>query len=317
MLNRFLKKRRFSISLVKVFFGKGGWLDVIVISKYCKVSNNHLLYEFMLKGYVDITHIKKNKRHFISDGSGENSSNVYRKVITSKGAAFEKVLLTDSVDVKSVDFFYENYQEISKAIHPFITPPITHYKKSNTITVIWYEFCDIIDEEIKKNNVINLIKNILPLTNKLKELKVNILDNQVIREGVCVLREIIDRELRLNVNEIVSDTLGRVERVFAHGDINENNLKSGNIVLDWDRCGYLPKGYDYAYYIINDDTSCIYRVEGEYEKAKYIYEDKSPEFKSAFYMLMVLFYLRKQKVKKRVIDKVLVVKIIDKIILSN
>ncbi len=36
-------------------------------------------------------------------------------------------------------------------------------------------------------------------------------------------------------------------RVVCHGDIKPDNLSSRGELIDWDRFGYYPLGYDYAF----------------------------------------------------------------------
>lgn len=288
-----------------MFINSANWKDLKIISNYCRITNNHLLYEKMLVKYSSFSE-NFSKKQFIGKGFGEFSTNAYRKVKLNNQDLFEKVLKNNSIDSKSVDYIFSNFDIISYVIKPFKMPRIIKVIDFSYLKIVYYEYLNLNSETINPNEIYKLLKRIYKNIEVSPDFESDLLCNQVFREGL----DLLIFKYRNDKQSILSK-MNLVENVFAHGDLNMNNINSF-VLLDWDRCGFYPKGYDLAYYLIEMNSDSIYDIDKSFKLAKDIYDDSSKDFENVFIIYTVIFYLRVKRYNGCIIDEKIVRNLISK-----
>lgn len=181
-------------------------------------------------------------------GRGGNL-NAYRKVHLGERVAFEKVYDADSHDLKRVTYFHE-------AIKPILgqrvrTPTIYDVKYGSKLALVYFEYVDAgpASREIFLSVVAGFCKAVGDLSPSSTEDSSGeeFLTNSLYRAGVGRLREAVQRADRdVAIVSLAESFLGgaSVNKRFAHGDLIPSNVLGDGWIIDFDRCGYYPDGFD-------------------------------------------------------------------------
>jgi len=240
--------------------GTADWKDLRNYSKVAKYANDHDEYEAFIRNYdKNITFDGITSAEFIGDGRGLASLNSYRRVVFKNGqnnvSYFEKVYLRSSVEYIKMSWFY---QEVYPQIKNRLLIPGKMAEYGDKIAVVYFEWI----EDIRPIHEREMIKKFKDLKNIFREVEISSasLENEYItnveldsnfgpiypkaehwlyrHEGATAVSH-----LRAIKQFVIHSN--RVERSFAHGDINKNNFFDWG-VIDFDYCGYFPNGFEEA-----------------------------------------------------------------------
>lgn len=228
--------------------------------KIHSISNHGLYNEFLISFFND-WHLKNSKVKFLNVyGGGKENLNIYRKVEFEGQSLFEK---TYNEREDSVDFFYSNiYLILSKY---FNIPKLVYHFKSENLALFYTEYHNLnyfnkYSEYV--DSVLDVVKKMIDISasNEMVVLKDNILcyGNSFIDHEVYLdFRSVVDENLQkhsINLNDLEKNLITQ-SFVISHGDLNRHNVYKGSVIIDWDKYGLNPIGYDLgriAAYFIQD-----------------------------------------------------------------
>jgi hypothetical protein len=249
--------KRFNLSLK-------GLYRLIILAKN---TEDHYLYQKAIKSYDDKINFSNYKEAcFIGQGSGKNTLNTYRKLITDENVVlFEKIYKNDSACGKRMQFFYNNINEdnqvkaklllAKKAAPSLIKKIVGHY-----VTIYYYEY-------FESTSLLNPIEYLESSFYLIQQLAMS--DKKIISyESVKYYRENHEiNYIQKNLKSLACKRLGdeantskKIELllkfflnidkttrlVFSHGDLHRNNMSNTGIIFDWDSSGFYPEGHDYG-----------------------------------------------------------------------
>ncbi|MEA1989000.1 MAG: phosphotransferase [Pseudomonadota bacterium] len=253
--------KRLLFALSKEFSVGLTWRELKDVSEIVRFSNNHSLYESALSAYDDsliLLNTKKDlARAFVGSGLGEDTLNAYRCVLVQGQRVFEKVYRNDSSDLIHLLWFYRT---IFPMLDPRIvmSPGILNISSGKKLSVVYFEYIDgkfdcVVD---KMNRMFELhdyfqsirVAKAIPTLHEIKNFK----GMSVYNDSFELLNSIL-KSYDVD-SSVIFDWLKCIEEFpyqFSHGDLHGKNLGENNLVIDWDRAGYYPVGFDLAYALSN------------------------------------------------------------------
>lgn len=230
------------------------WEELKAVSRVIRYTKEQSMYEDLLAGYdQDLKLLPANpSAHFIGTGVGTGSLDSYRVLESSGEKLLEKVFTNDSQDFEKHQWFVKNVKPL---LDPDIvrTPAIREIRVGQKLTAVYYEYMpftplpisEVPSRAIEITNYLSTIdvKGLENITDEILEYK----NDAIYKEGLAKSRDFI----RLSVDEsefikfdLIDREIDSLPKVFSHGDLFSKNLGHENIVIDWDRCGIYPPGYD-------------------------------------------------------------------------
>jgi hypothetical protein len=186
-----------------------------------------------------------------SGGNGKSNLNAYRCGKLDGVPVFEKIYLLDSEAWRRLAWFHEN---IAPRLEGRVrTPRLIHQVQGNRLAAVYFEYAP----EISSSSIDECLDTITALHMQLMDLDMTgepswVADFRLepqYASGVVCLRRILAAAGR-DPSEIdtVEETLlaGEARKILTHGDLMPGNISRDGTILDWDRCGVFPIGYDYS-----------------------------------------------------------------------
>jgi hypothetical protein len=218
-----------------------------------KITNNHKTYERLLKAFVPSWKAGITNAKFMGKGIGEGSLNTYRKVRINNKLYFEKIYFNDHQIFNHVQFFQAHiYELINDKIK---VPRIRKTFCGDLLTIAYYDYMVLneLEEETKENRLIQFSKDFYHISCNnelyLRELKLpdSIKD---FRRRYQYRNNIILAKTRLLLHVSTKPferLLDQSKHILTHGDLHEDNSFKQAVLVDWDRCGIFPLGFEPAY----------------------------------------------------------------------
>lgn len=258
-VENYLKKIVYKPPIVKFYDLKDLTLFLASINKQ---SYYNALLEQLVVDYkpVAIPHSR-----FIGYGSGKFILNTYRRIEVQNKIVFEKVYFSESRKFKSVQWFYKNCCYLLS--DNLIIPKLHHVYPGDLISIFHYDFLELHKKTVSENDLITLSKQLMHATSSLEMAAQEIPDyikeyksHNAYSGYIGMASKSLENE-GLHISEL-EKTAESSKYYFAHGDIHEENIFSGNTVIDWDFFGYYPIGFEQAQMycqMLNRDKKNNYR----------------------------------------------------------
>lgn len=229
--------------------------ELIKITKRIRQKNNHSYYNAILKKMVPKWNIHPENPIFIGDnGRGSGSLNTYRMIDIKGKTFFEKIYFKSHQNIENIRHFQEVvYPLIEKEI---AAPQIKYFYEGPLLVITYSEYMELVPyppSEIE-SHVIQLSKELYKISANYKiNTKLETLPSTV-RDYKKNARPIKNFKLaRAKLNQSGIDTqllekrVQQSKRVLTHGSIHNRNVLQGRILIDWDKLGYYPLGFEQAY----------------------------------------------------------------------
>lgn len=223
------------------------------LSKYLYLTSDHVNYERVLKKIDPWLNLPKvNAQQFVGSGAGMGSLNCYRRVVLDGVLAFEKVYEIESDAFRKLDWFHQ--EVLPKFLCRISTPAIRHVAKGNKFAVVYFEYLDCIKPAKPKmlfSEAIRLHCVFAGFDPAFTSSAITEFEREIMYDdGVRQLKRLLERtghnvDHQTQLEWFVSSSA--VPRVFAHGDLIPPNFSQTGHLLDFDKCGFYPIGYDIAY----------------------------------------------------------------------
>jgi hypothetical protein len=267
-----------------------------------KITKNHKTYERLLKTFVPNWKADITNATFMGKGIGEGSLNTYRKVRIENELYFEKIYFNDHQIFKHVQFFEDHIYKLIK--DKIKVPRIQKTYGGEVLTIVYYDYMVLneLDEETREKRLIQFSKYFYRISCKnesyLKKMKLpdSIKD---FRRRYQYRNNIITAKAKL-LQHISTKTfeklLDRTKHILTHGDLHEDNSFKQAVLVDWDRCGIYPLGFEpaYIYYCLmlknNKKGHVINWLEEHYFDT--ISEKDWQDFKRNFAYLLFVFSIK-------------------------
>ncbi|EDZ92887.1 Tetratricopeptide TPR_2 repeat protein [Limnospira maxima CS-328] len=247
---------------------KVSWKDLRAVSNLFPLLDDHSLYESMLlkcdpnlkttswlfkdEGVSLAYQTHKPQFSFIGKGKGAQTLNCYRKIDIGDVVLFEKVYLSGSDDVRKIVWFYDFiYPHLSSE---FIkVPKLRAAKFSKECTILLTDYIGKVGVSKQEAllRMIELVNYFIELSKSIvfEELPPCITDFR--REPMY--RDGIKSAIGLGYNPSIlkqwEQQVDTLTKVITHGDLQQSHLHEQGYVIDWDRMGMYPIGYDIACYL--------------------------------------------------------------------
>lgn len=297
------KLSRKNLKLLTAHLGLNGW---------------HRLYERVIQEYDEELHFPEHLwnsgKSFIGRGYGANTLNTYRKVLLEGEPAFEKVYFKKYPDYKKCKYFYDHIRNTleEKGIQ---APELLCVREGKKLALMYFQYIDLEDEPHKPHDM----HRALAISRALSEIEIQdvgskkafLLDfesDPMVKKRLRLLNKKLKAEfreagmedssgrkaLKKLIQEFLQD-LKEGERVLQHGDLFWDNFSS-SYVIDWDRLGLYPFGYDLGLIL------AFYKLQGKtqvspqdiLEEIALMGFDK-PQQVRALYFFAVLFLISRSK----------------------
>lgn len=241
---------------------------------------------------------------FVGSGLGSGTLNAYRKLVQNDISYFEKVYLNESRDLIHLLWFEENYRSLlDQSI--IRAPQVLKVHKGRYATAVYFEFLNEPIDNCRRmperaiEVALSLYRQPLKHNAGLPEyiLSFETLDvyqscfkltqKWIIQSGVGSVQQLNDWEAKVKT----------LQRQLSHGDLHGKNMAEPNIVIDWDRAGFYPLGFDIAYALSN--TYRFVSIESLYAYLAHhckeiIAAEAWSDFLFACSYFCLLFYMRKR-----------------------
>lgn len=237
---------------------KARWSGLKRIAQLLALTEDHALYQNVLQGQdAGLDFPKWHAAGFVGSGLGAGSFNVYRRLEADSGVLFEKIYSRKSRDLQRSAWFYRHTLPELPA-PPFTTPRRCMLHKGRRLALQYQDYHEL-PEQLPKAEIparaveLSLFFLDLPPPRGLHRAPAAVRDftlesNYV--SGRAYLRAFLDAQGRAEAEAALAEieaTLARLPQVLAHGDINSPNAYRGGLLLDWDRSGYYPPGFDLGF----------------------------------------------------------------------
>jgi len=210
----------------------------------------------------DLLYYRQNNKistEFLNEGNGKGTIQSYRKIKGENILLFEKIYFKDRFEWKKTIEFYDNIY--SEAINSnIVIPKLLQVSKGEDLVVAYseYLFLEPIERSEYFGKAIEMaarIANIPCSYNKTSFPEFSDYDQDV---NFNLFKKRLLSSLSLNSDDKMIELIKRIDqyikhntvRILSHGDLC-NNLFKNNTLIDWDRCGYYPVGYDFAMILIH------------------------------------------------------------------
>lgn len=290
---------------ISLLMNCASWKSLKKYSKFAKHDNDHLFYEEAIKKVCAISSLPKIVRsEFVGKGRGENVLNSYRKVMLEDGhECFEKVYKNKSDDLLKTMYFYNN--AYSSIVKDFVVPSFFVVEGKHG-TIIYFDWIDM-RSSVPKNKL-------LTFYNDFRESALDVETNHSVCSSLMsdfarepsYIYSFKKAKKWLSSNRLGKDrmlqkieshlkSLKLDERVFTHGDIVPANCADKNVIIDFDRCGVYPMGYELAYLLSRSFYfSCLFDLNA---KIKSYIVELSENNKLGFYFFAFLFYAARKNIQ--------------------
>ena len=241
-----------------------GFHELKIKAGECRKSKNHQAYESLLKEFD--ANIKFLDKTFVTDcefigyGLGDDSLNVFRKIRLKDKVLFEKIYCLDSHDYKRL-LWFETY--LSKDVQSlgFVTSSIYTITQGKFLAVVYFEFLDVELDNLKQP-----LRTLLETAIRLNDLEISVKVNMAFQAMKLDFTHIdIYQKSKqglmywMQKNGLDSSKIDQYEKIVKqaphilnHGDLHGKNMGMPNIVIDWDRAGLYPVGFDLGYILSNE-----------------------------------------------------------------
>ncbi len=236
------------------------WDELSLKSELLSLLENTQDYEGLLISYdpnLELMSVNDvDEVRFVAYGLGYETLNSYRYIRLAGIEYFEKVYLSASKDLEHLLWFHEFAQE--KVIElGFQIPRILKINQSNKLTVIYFEYfparIDNLADFLNQAIEIALKLYQLPIPEKLNQPLISDFENHQIYKDNFRLVHLFLKNHGVNDPKLIQ-MLSKVKAVpkqFCHGDLHGKNIGQPNVLIDWDRAGLYPLGFDIAYIFSN------------------------------------------------------------------
>lgn len=242
-VKKYLRSNTYKPSLVAFYDLKELTLFLASINKQDYYND---LLEQLVDGYKPVI---ISQSHFIGQGAGKFILNTYRQIELQDKILFEKVYFSESRKFKSVQWFYKNYYYLLS--DNLIIPKLHHVYLGDLVSIFHYEFLGLNKKKVSENELIILSKQLMHATSSLEssgqEIPGYVKDykaHNAYSGYIAMASKSLENE-GIHINEL-EKAVESSKHYFAHGDIHEENIFSGNIVIDWDFFGCYPIGFEQA-----------------------------------------------------------------------
>ena len=238
-----------------------GWADWDALKKYSQVAKYYDDHAFYSMAVANVCRIENpfpiKKADFVGSGAGKYTLDSYRKVQLEDGRVlFEKVYKNGSDDLERLNFFIGyGYPSVIKKFKV----PHASLLEGERGSVAYFDWLDRVVSVDKKNILLfyrdfrRALLDINVCPRKCPEVIFDFERESLYNSGLKSARSFLSRAgLRHEASLLVEGTqyllsLPFEEKVFCHGDLSPPNILQGEIVIDFDRCGVYPDGYDLAF----------------------------------------------------------------------
>lgn len=219
------------------------------------VSNGHCSEKFYFDSIGCFDHSVKllplENAVFVGKGGGAWNLNAYRCGGYDGQKVFEKVYLIDSDAWKKLGWVYD--EVLPSLENEVLVPNVAHVVKSEKLAAVYFQYVAGA-KPINRNEILPKALNFYKSVKDYKEssrngVLVDFRREVLYQSGVNRLLKIMDSsgESRGKQLAIEAWLMGHhIPRVFTHGDFSHNNVMSNGFVLDFDRAGYYPVGYEFG-----------------------------------------------------------------------
>ena len=289
--------------------------ELVIISKVLAGRNLHILYEYVIDAFDGSKLFDTNeilRVEFIGSGKGLFSLNTYRKITNNnQEILFEKIFLKGSIDFKKSEHFYNYYFDdlTSKGLK---IPERKKVVSGSKLIVVHFEFFNLIPIEV--DHYFNAALSVCNVLNKnyiytqvpkfLTDFPSNIFHNFREISYHDTLMKFLNFTNISNISyKLIFDSLKKLPKVTTHADLNKINIYKNNIVIDWDKFGIYPFGYDLGLVLcLNLKYTGHCRLEYILENEENYLEEEN-KLGILFYYLIFSFYFKIHLIHEKVFDK--------------
>lgn len=230
------------------------WLELHRVSRLFPLLEDHRAYETtLLRSDPGLDLPVLQEARFIGRGNGEGSLNCYRRAKLGGRPVFEKVYLRDSDAWAKLTWFH--FQMLPRLGDRIRTPRIVEIAEGDRIAVAYFTFeagtrAVLPEQLLAAGLTLQGIRAEIPSDPPLIEAVTDFRREVMYRAGVKSLQRLLARAgtdtglQRSCEARILQDD---IPRCLAHGDLIPENLLADGRLLDFDKCGVYPAGYDAAY----------------------------------------------------------------------
>jgi len=227
----------------------------------------HFLYERFIK-YCDPKiefEFNNCKKKFVGSGYGIHSLNVFRKIFSNfSEPLFEKIYFNNTISLKNTILINEIFKEIQ--IPDFKVPKIKKTIQGEFYTIVYFDYY-VLERFRNEDDLFGFNNNIIRFLNKFENsisinFKIEINQIDIAKEDMISRR--IERILLINkiYSEPIYSIINLIKRQsygLIHGDLNYKNVFKG-VVIDWEKFGMAPFGYEYGMNLAFNKLSLIKNV---------------------------------------------------------
>jgi hypothetical protein len=218
--------------------------------------HNHKLYTSSIRhADPELTLLELTEPQFVEKGSGAWNLNAYRCGGWQSGYVFEKIYLMDSDAWHKLTWAYETvlpcFEETIRK------PNIVCIVRGEKLAAVYFEYIPgaqsiSFDELISRS--LHFYRTIVDFRSNSIEPEIWDFRREVMYcKGVKALRFILkSNNQSVELQVALEDRLLQpdVPRVFTHGDLVPQNILKCGIILDFDKCGYYPSGYEFSRFLV-------------------------------------------------------------------
>jgi hypothetical protein len=305
---RSLKDRRLTSALALTPTQVMDWQSLRDFSEVARFTGEHKAYEQAIFSFDPKLQLRSYEQaSFIGSGLGCGTLNAYRKLEQGDIAYFEKIYLNESRDLTHLLWFEENYRPLLDDDY-IRAPRLIKVRKGINATAVYFEFlfepldnCNRMPEQAIEvalslyrqpiNWDANLPEGVLAFeTLDIYQACFKLTQHWIAENGVGSVQQLSDWEAKIKT----------LPRQLSHGDLHGKNMGEPNIVIDWDRTGLYPFGFDIAYALSNTYTFVSVSDLHHYLHAhcrSTVADEQWPLFLFSCSYFCLLFYIRKRQDK--------------------
>lgn len=302
-LERILRRNRSALaSGVKAL--KARMLDIGTLRKVSRLMpylGDHELYESSLRNVdpaLDLPGLEQ--PHFIGKGVGIGSMDCYRRARFEGRQVFEKVYLIDSDAFRKMMWFHDTVlPEFADRIR---TPALSHVVRGKRLAAAYFELLPD-TKPVAKEQLLTQALHLRDVFDGytpagLGPVIADFRRETLYADGVQHLHDVMTgaglgvslrswAECRLMLPD--------VPRLFTHGDMAHSNVLQSGHLLDLDRCGFYPAGYEFGYTL--SKSRRFDSIAAFDDLAETVILRGCPFTRLALYYFSAVFYARKAAVE--------------------
>lgn len=242
---------------------KINWSIMKAKAQICRSDNNLTAYEKVLGDYDPIVQLISTNEtiatEFIGYGLGDDSLNVFRKVELKDEMLFEKVYLLDSPDFNRLEWF-ENFVRKEVEAIEYKVPKLIKIIKGEKLAIVYYQFLNEPLDNLKrpKKQLIEIAQNLnsLNLSNTAKlnfpKKSLDFTSIPIYQKSKAALIKWLQKSgIDAKKFDKYESLVMSLPRALNHGDLHGKNVGDNGVVIDWDRAGFYPIGFDIGYILSN------------------------------------------------------------------